>query len=177
VEGNSGRTDAVFPLQLSRPSQQPVTVAFATAGGSALSNLDFASTNGTAQFSAGQTNQTLRVAVLGDTLFEGNESFTILLSAPVNATLARSSATAVILDDEVRLSIATVLNAHARLRFNSVTGLSYRVERTDFLPNTNPWIALPGATLLPGTGNLIEVLDTNALANAKRFYRVRPVSP
>src|SRR6266540_465082 len=170
VEGNSGRTDAVFPLQLSRPSQQIVTVAFATASGSAIGGLDFAPTNGTAQFSAGQTNQTLRVAVLGDTLFEGNESFSILLSAPVNATLARTTATAVILDDEVRLSIATLLHAHARLRFNSVTGLTYRVERSDMLPNTNAWIALPGATLLPGTGSLIEVLDTNALARAQRFY-------
>ena len=177
VEGNSGRTDAVFPLQLSHPSSQPVTVTFATAGGSALSGLDFAPTNGTAQFSAGQTNQTLRVAVLGDMLFEGNESFTVLLSAPVNATLARSAATAVILDDEVRLSIATVLNVHARLRFNSVTGLSYRVERSDFLPNTNPWIALPGGSMLPGTGNTIELLDTNALVQPRRFYRARVISP
>ena len=177
VEGNSGRIDAVFPMQLSHPSQQPVTVAFTTAGISAIGGLDFAPTNGTAQFSAGQTNQTLRVAVLGDTLFEGNESFSVMLSAPINATLARVAATAVILDDEIRLSVATVLNAHARLRFNSVTGLSYRVERTTTLPNTNAWIALPGATLLPGTGNLIEVLDTNALAQAQRFYRVRQVSP
>jgi subtilisin-like proprotein convertase family protein len=177
VEGNSGRTDAVFPLQLSRPSQQPVSVTFATAGGSAIGGLDFAPTNGTAQFSAGQTNQTVRVAVLGDTLFEGNESFSVLLSAPVNATLARGAATAVILDDEVRLSIATVLNPQARLRFNSVTGLTYRVERSDTLPNTNVWTALPGATMLPGTGSLIEVLDTNAVANARRFYRVRVVEP
>ena len=177
VEGNSGRTDALFPLQLSGPSAQPVTVTFATANGSALGGLDFAPTNGTAQFSAGQTNQSIRVAALGDTLFEGNELFSVLLSAPVNATLARSAATAVILDDEVRLSLSTVTNAHARLRFNSVTGLTYRVERSNFLPNSNAWTALPGATLLPGTGTLIEVLDTNALANAQRFYRARVVSP
>jgi subtilisin-like proprotein convertase family protein len=177
VEGNSGRTDAVFPLELSRPSQQPVTVTFATANGSAIGGLDFAPTNGTAQFGVGQTNQTLRVAVLGDTLFEGNESFSVLLSAPVNATLARTTATAVILDDEVRLALSTVLNAHAQLRFNSVTGLTYRVERTTTLPNTNAWIALPGATMLPGTGSLIEVLDTNALANPQRFYRARVVAP
>ena len=177
VEGNAGRVEAQFALQLSAASAQIVTVNFATANGSALAGLDYAQTNGTAQFAAGQTNQILRVGVLGDTLVESNETFSVLLTAPANATLARSAATGVIVDDEVRLSAATVSNAHVRLQFNSVTGATYRVERSDFLPNTNPWPAVTGATLLPGNGGALQVFDTNALTQPQRFYRVRQVAP
>ena len=173
IEGNAGRTDALFALQLSAPSAQVVTVNFATANGSALAGADYVATNGTAQFTPGQTNQTLRVGVLGDTLIESNEAFTVTLSNPANATLARATATGTILDDEVLLSAMTVSNAHVQLQFNTVTGAAYRVESSPFLPNTNLWNAVPGATLLNGTGGLLQLLDPNALAQPQRFYRVR----
>ena len=38
-------------------------------------------------FAAGQTSGTIVVAVLGDTVVEPDETFTVTLSSPVNATL------------------------------------------------------------------------------------------
>lgn len=177
TEGNTGSAAMQFPLRLSRPSAQTVTVNYATANGSALAGADYAATNGTAQFSPGQTNQSIRVDVLGDLAFEGAENFTVTLTAPVNATLARAAATGTILDDDVLVSATTVSNAHVRLQFNSATGATYRVESSGFLPNTNAWDTVPGAALLNGTGGLLQILDTNALAQPQRFYRARQLSP
>ena len=117
------------------------------------------------------------VDIFDDTFVEGNETFSLTLSAPVNATLARAAATGTILDDEVQVSAATVSNAHVRVQFNSVTGATYRVESSDFLPNTNAWSILPGAALLNGSGGVLQILDTNALAQPQRFYRVRQLTP
>jgi subtilisin-like proprotein convertase family protein len=172
IEGNTGRTDAKFPLRLSRPFAQTVLVNYATANGTALAGVGYAPTNGTAQFPPGQTNQTLRVGVMGDVLMEGNETFSLTLSAPMNATLARAAATGTILDDEVLLSATTVSNVHALLQFNTMTGVTYRVESSDYLPNTNTWDIVPGAALLNGTGGALQITDTNALAQPQRFYRV-----
>ena len=177
IEGNSGRADALFPLHLSRPVPQTVTVSYAAANGSALAGADYVATNGAVQFSPGQTNKSLQVGVLGDLLFEGIETFSVTLTAPVNATLSRATATGTILDDDVRVSASTVSNAHVRLEFNSATGATYRVESSDFLPNTNAWSILPGAALLNGSGSVLQLLDTNALAQPQRFYRVRQLSP
>ena len=164
-------------MHLSRPVTQPVTASYAAANGSAQAGADYVATNGAVQFSPGQTNKTLHVGVLGDLLFEGNETFSVTLTAPINATLARATATGTILDDEVRVSAATVSNAHVRIEFNSVTGVTYRVESSDFLPNTNAWSTVPGAALLNGSGGVLPVLDPNALAQPQRFYRVRQLSP
>src|SRR6185295_11364452 len=108
VEGNTGRVDAIFPVRLSRPPAQPVTVHFGTLDGSAMGGADYTPTNGVVQFGAGMTNQTLRVGVLGDLLFEGNETFSVVLDSPVNATIERGTGMATILDDETRLSATTM---------------------------------------------------------------------
>ena len=171
VEGNSGATNAQFAVTLSRPFGQSVSVNYTTAGGSALAGLDFAATNGLLQFSPGQTNRSIAVAVLGDLLFEGNENFNVLLSAPLNASLSRSNAAGTIVDDEIRVAISTGFGA--QLQFNTVVGRNYRVEWTQELPATNGWSILPGAGSLPGSGGLLQITDTNAPTQPQRFYRIR----
>ena len=177
VEGNSGRVEATFPVRLSRPSAQTVSVHFATQDGTASGGTDYTPTNGTVQFGVGMTNQTLRVGVLGDTLFEGDETFSIVLDAPVNATIARGTATGTILDDETQLVVLAMPDKSVRLRFNSVTGATYRVESSDQLPSGTGWTPLASASLLLGTGGLLDVLATNSLAQPQRFFRVRQLTP
>jgi subtilisin-like proprotein convertase family protein len=177
IEGNSGRSEATFPVRLSRASAQPVTVSFNTANGTALAGADYVATNGTAQFAVGITNQNITVGILGDMLFEGDETFSILLSAPVHATLARSLGTMTILDDESRITAVPATKESLWLRFNSVTGATYRVESAEALPATNGWIPVPGAALLPGTGGFLQVLATNSPVAPHRFYRVRQLTP
>src|SRR5207249_2118706 len=59
MEGNSGTTNAVFLVVLSRPSQQPVTVDFATMDGSAVEGRDYVADSGTLTFAPGMTVQNI----------------------------------------------------------------------------------------------------------------------
>ena len=100
-EGNNGTTTGQFTVALSVPASSPVTVAYATANGSAVAGSDYTATNGTLTFPTGTATQVINVPIVGDTDVEGNETFSLILSSPTNATLGRPQATATIVDDDV----------------------------------------------------------------------------
>ena len=91
---------ASFPVTLSSPSPQPVTVSYATADGTARAGSDYASTTGTLRFAPGETAQTIRVPALDDEIREDTEHFTVELSDPVGATLVGATGTGSITDDD-----------------------------------------------------------------------------
>ncbi|ODU00866.1 MAG: hypothetical protein ABS79_02645 [Planctomycetes bacterium SCN 63-9] len=99
-EGNSGSRPAVFTVSLSAPSTLPVTVSYTTVAGTAGAGTDFTAVSGTLTFAPGVTTQTISVPILGDTLVEGNESFTVRLSNPTNAVLGTAQGTGTITDDD-----------------------------------------------------------------------------
>jgi hypothetical protein len=100
TEGNDGITFANFVVTLSESSSRQITVNFATANGTATAGSDYTATNGTLTFVPGVTSRSISIPILGDTIYEGNETFTLRLSNPVNATIANSQATATILNDD-----------------------------------------------------------------------------
>jgi hypothetical protein len=100
AEGNSGTVNAVFTVTLSAASAQTVTVSYATANGTATAGSDYTATTGSLSFSAGTTSRTIAVAVIGDTAYEGNETFLVNLSSPVGATLADGQGQATIVNDD-----------------------------------------------------------------------------
>jgi fibronectin type 3 domain-containing protein len=53
--------------------------------------------------------------------------------------------------------------------FATVVGKTYSVERSDTLQN-NSWTVLQSG--IAGTGGVVEITDTNAAAQPKRFYRI-----
>jgi hypothetical protein len=99
-EGNSGTRAFSFPVTLTAAVSQPVTVRFATADGSARAPDDYLATSGTLSFAAGETAKTVTVTVKGDTLNEVDESFTVVLSSPANASIGKALALGTIVDDE-----------------------------------------------------------------------------
>src|SRR5262249_7258399 len=105
VEGNTGTTAFVFTVSLSAPSNQAVSVNYATADGTATAGSDYQATSGTLTIPAGQTSGTITVWVNGDRLAEANETFTVNLSAPTNATITDGTGVGTIADDEPRISI------------------------------------------------------------------------
>jgi CSLREA domain-containing protein len=100
TEGNSGTVDAVFTVTLSAASSGTVTMAYATANGSATTPADYQAAAGTVTFAPGDTSETITVKVVGDTLDEPNETFVVNLSDPDGATLADAQGTGTILDDD-----------------------------------------------------------------------------
>ncbi len=100
TEGNSGTTNAAFTVTLSSASTNPITVAYSTSSGTATAGSDFTATSGTLTFAPGVTSQTVNVGVLGDTTSESNETFTVALSNPSGASIARATATGTIANDD-----------------------------------------------------------------------------
>lgn len=91
---------AEFEVTLSTPSDQAVTVAFATADGTASAGSDYSATIGTLRFERGDTSRRIRVPVLDDETLEETEGFTMELSDPEGAGLGDSTADGTILDDD-----------------------------------------------------------------------------
>ena len=89
AEGQSGTTPFTFVVTLSNPSALAVSVNYTTADGTATTaDHDYVATSGIVTFAPGQTAQTIVVNVTGDTAIEPNETFTVTLSNPTNATIA-----------------------------------------------------------------------------------------
>lgn len=101
VEGDAGTTPAAFPVSLSAPSGRTVTVGYATANGTAVAGTDYVAASGTVTFTPGVVLQQATVSVSGDIVVEPAETFTVTLSAPVNATLGTTVGTGTITDDDV----------------------------------------------------------------------------
>ncbi|MEZ5300267.1 MAG: Calx-beta domain-containing protein [Verrucomicrobiales bacterium] len=125
-----------FFIALSAPSGREVRVNYATAGGSAGSPTDFAAASGTAVIAPGLTSFRVPVAVAGDVLFEADESFTLSLSDPLNATIAQGTATGTIQNDDAapEISVADISvgesggAAVVTISLSAVSGLAAAVD-------------------------------------------------
>lgn len=74
----------------------------------------------------------------------------------------------------VGVPIVELLGADVWLQFSTVAGSHYRVERTEDL-NTGIWTAIADTVL--GTGELVQILDPNAAALSRLFYRILLIMP
>jgi hypothetical protein len=102
TEADSGAVSAaVFTVSLSAPSGRTVTVKYATANSTAVAPADYTPVAPTTlTFAPGEMTKTVAVSVKGDLLDEVNESFKVLLSGPVNATVATGQGTCTITDND-----------------------------------------------------------------------------
>ncbi|MEO7064088.1 MAG: Calx-beta domain-containing protein [Dokdonella sp.] len=87
TEGNSGTRPARFTISLSNPSTQTISINYATASLQAVPPSDYIQTVSTLSFAPGETRKTVDVPVVGDTVIESDEYFSLNLSNPVNASL------------------------------------------------------------------------------------------
>ncbi|MEZ4671124.1 MAG: Calx-beta domain-containing protein [Anaerolineae bacterium] len=100
TEGNAGTVIAGFTVSLSAASGQTVTVNYATANASATAGSDYVAVSGTLTFAPGATTQPVNVTVNGDTAFETDETFTVGLNSPSNASIATGTGTGTITNDD-----------------------------------------------------------------------------
>jgi len=109
VEGDTGSTPYQMTVTLDQASFDTQTVDWATefvSGQGRASALDFAlgsALSGSVTFAAGETSKTIILNVAGDTIKEGNESFSVRLSNSIgDATISAASGVlnAIIKDDD-----------------------------------------------------------------------------
>ena len=91
-------TEATFTATLSTPSDAPVTLAFATANGSAKAGKDYVATKSSVTIPAGSTSATFSVPLIASDLAgKANETFSVSLKAGAGYSVAKR-ATATIVD-------------------------------------------------------------------------------
>ena len=95
-EGNTAR----FEVRLAPPSEQTVTVAYATMNVTAAAGTDYTARSGTLTFSARQTMMTISVPTTDDTERESDEHFRVTLSNPSGATLNDATGEGTIFDND-----------------------------------------------------------------------------
>ncbi|MDA1017254.1 MAG: FG-GAP-like repeat-containing protein, partial [Planctomycetota bacterium] len=135
IEGNSGNVQAVFTATLSNATNQTVIVEFQTANGTATSGSDYVANVGSITFPAGTTTQTIAVLVNGDTMDENNETFSVILSNPTNATLADSTGIGTINDDDGPPTI-TIADTSAAEGDSGTTPMTFTVQLSHTSSNT-----------------------------------------
>ena len=77
TETDDGNAIATFTVSLSSASEQSVTVEYQTADGSAIEGSDYIEATGTLTFAPNETSQTVTVEVMPDTIYEGDERFSL----------------------------------------------------------------------------------------------------
>ena len=99
VNENAGEPLA-FSLTLSRGAAAPVTVAYATADGTATAGADYTATSGTLTFAPGETAKTVPVPVLDDAHDDTEETLTLTLSTATGARIRDGTATGTIVNTD-----------------------------------------------------------------------------
>ncbi len=98
---NENGASATLTVTKSGETALPSTVHYATSNGSATAGEDYTAASGDVMFAPNETSKEITVSITDDNAAEGNEDFTVSLSAPSGATLGNpETATVTIVDDD-----------------------------------------------------------------------------
>jgi hypothetical protein len=101
-----------FTVTLTPVSGRTVTVPFSTADGTAtVAGNDYLQTSSSIQIAAGNSSGTIVVNTLQDSTDEPNETLSVNLGTPTNATVGDGSATGTILDDDITAGVVSIADA------------------------------------------------------------------
>jgi urease beta subunit len=120
AEGNSGTTRFTFTVTRTGDTTNTSTAKWGVTGTGVTAD-DFADgvfPSGTVEFAAGETTKEITVNVSGDRVIEQDETFTVTLSEPTNATINTATATGNILDDD-RIVLSPTLNQGLRIQLEN----------------------------------------------------------
>jgi hypothetical protein len=107
---SEGAGFATVSVLLTEASAKVVTVAYATAAGSALTS-DYDTTSGVLTFNPGDLTQTFLVPLIADAVIEPNEFFFVQLSGATNAILWTTQARVTLIDDDAATSDLTIVSS------------------------------------------------------------------
>jgi predicted outer membrane repeat protein len=109
IEGTIAPAPVIpWPATLSEPNTQPVTVQFQLVSGTAVAPADYVAAAGLLSFAPGTTTgPVVPLDIVEDALDEDNETFTIVLSNPVNASVG-AGGVVTILDDDAAPTMSAV---------------------------------------------------------------------
>jgi hypothetical protein len=153
AEGNAGITAFTFTVTKSGTTQLGSSVHFATGGGTATAGVDYAANSGTLSFGPSATTKAVTVLVNGDTGFEANETFHVVLSSPTGGTISDATGIGMITNDDKQ---PTTLTLHRRLTPTAVIGrgllepatVGLRIRVAFFHRVGGRWVKIAAKTVL-----------------------------
>jgi hypothetical protein len=109
-EGDGGDPHYLsIPVFLTEASTSTVTVHYTTANGSALAGQDYVAQSGILTFAPRVMQQNILIAIAGDAIVEGNETFGVTLSDPSEgASILDGSAVGTILNDDIATAVLSI---------------------------------------------------------------------
>jgi subtilisin family serine protease len=194
-EGNIGARALPFNVSLNSVAAVPITVSFATGGGTATAGTDYLAQSGSVTFSPGETLKTIPVGVIGDTLVEPNETFTMILSNVVSSvpvSFGTSSAVGTIVNDDIlgisvfpvtgsenagtfwfRLGLTEPAATPITVRFNTSNGTARSGSRADYLATSGT------IRIEPGVQNILVGVPivNDVIRESTEFFYVNLSSP
>ena len=157
VEEDAG--EITLPVSLRGASAYPVSVTWMTADMTAQAGTDYQASSGRFTFGPGETEGTVRIAVLNDLVPEEDETFSVTLSSPTNAVLDQeSSATVTIVDDDANLAKAWLARFGRTVASQAVEGITERLDGS-----------LGGASLTDVTGEAANFMRSGRSGRALSF--------
>ena len=145
LEGDSGTKTAQFTLNLSSAANQDISLDFATTEQTATAGIDFTSTSDTLTISEGETSATINVEIIGDTVFESDETFALELSNLSSGVTFEDNAESI-------SATATILNDDSQPP-NEITGTPGRDQLTGASENDKIIGGFGGDSLTGGGGD------------------------
>jgi hypothetical protein len=144
-EGNSGSTPFTFTVTRSGSGiltwSNSVNWAVTSTGTNPANSADFVGgvlPSGVVSFAPGETSEVITVHVQGDTVFEGDETFTVTLSNPTNgATITTATVQGKVQDDDGSTLAISATNANRPEGDSGSTPFTFTVTRVGNATGTN----------------------------------------
>jgi hypothetical protein len=126
-EPHGGHNVVHFKVTLSSAAPSWTSVKYSTANGTARAGSDYKPESGTLVFHRGERHKTITIKVLADRVYEGNETFNVQLSHPVNARIADGTGAGTIVDND-RQPLLVIRQAHGREPASGTAPLAFKLH-------------------------------------------------
>jgi len=190
TEGDVGSKTMQIIVRMSIASTETVTVSYATVDITATAGKDYEAVAGTLTFLPGETEATVTVPILSDTVGEFKETFAFRLSSPVHATLSPIEGIGTIVDNDAptvsvvggvigesgtngsafmqfTVSLTSAPAAAATIRYTTVDGTA--TSRNDFVPTSGTIIFRPNRT----TAVIVVRIAGDSVPEADEFFTLQ----
>jgi len=166
AEGSSGNTQIAYSITRTGDLSVAASIDYAITGSGGATAADLAGgvlPSGTLSFGVGQDTLAVTFDVIGDTVAEGDETFTLTLTNPSTGFISTATANTVILNDDTNFAVAAPANTYEGA--SGSTAFTFTVTRSGDTTGTGSvnWAvtAAAGLTTADFTGNQ-DALGTNS---------------
>jgi len=152
-EGQSNIRVVNFIIQLDKAFDSDVQVSYVIKSGTATAGTDYfdGPLQGTITIPAGQTSVIIPIFIVQDAFIEANETFSIILTNAVNATINPGASTAVVTitdDDQATNDFNTVLEGGNAVTGNVLANDAISPDETSFVTNPGTYTGSLGGVLV-----------------------------